>query len=214
MNIYKKLLNVQAELKAPKGQRNNFGNYNYRSCEDIVEAVKPLLKREGLILNLSDEMVQIGDRYYVKATARVINIEDGEKIETTALAREDENKKGMDLAQITGSVSSYARKYALNGMFAIDDTKDADATNTHGKEVPSRNQSTETKGEFTTMADLTGKLTTKQINRLMAIGKKANITEAQILTAIKRDYNKTEISQLSRKEYDDICTRLEAKASA
>ena len=214
MNIYKKLLNVQAELKAPKGQRNNFGNYNYRSCEDIVEAVKPLLKREGLILNLSDEMVQIGDRYYVKATARVINIEDGEKIETTALAREDENKKGMDLAQITGSVSSYARKYALNGMFAIDDTKDADATNTHGKEVPSRNQSTETKGEFTTMADLTGKLTTKQINRLMAIGKKANVTEAQILTAIKRDYNKTEISQLSRKEYDDICTRLEAKASA
>ena len=211
---FKKLINIQQKLKAPKGQRNNFGNYNYRSCEDIVEAVKPLLKREGLILNLSDEVVQIGDRYYVKATARVINIEDGEKIETTALAREDENKKGMDLAQITGSVSSYARKYALNGMFAIDDTKDADATNTHGKEVPSRNQSTETKGEFTTMADLTGKLTTKQINRLMAIGKKANITEAQILTAIKRDYNKTEISQLSRKEYDDICTRLEAKASA
>ena len=159
MNIYKKLLNVQAELKAPKGQRNNFGNYNYRSCEDIVEAVKPLLKREGLILNLSDEMVQIGDRYYVKATARVINIEDGEKIETTALAREDENKKGMDLAQITGSVSSYARKYALNGMFAIDDTKDSDSTNTHGV-APGNNGPGP--GQY--------KLSAKQAGRLLAIG--------------------------------------------
>ena len=198
MKIYKKLLNIQSELKAPKGQRNTFGNYNYRSCEDIVEAVKPLLKREGLILNLSDEVVQVGDRYYVKATARVVDIEDGEKIETTALAREDETKKGMDLAKITGSVSSYARKYALNGMFAIDDTEDSDATNTHGKDE--------------VKASTNATLSDKQVNRLIMIGKKAGITEAQIITAIKRDYNKTEISKLSRKEYDDICNRLEAKA--
>ena len=214
MSVYTKLLNVQSELKAPKSQYNSFGKYKYRSCEDILEALKPILSKNKATIIISDDILFVEGRHYIKATVKFIDTENGETVENSALAREDEIKKGMDSSQITGSVSSYARKYALNGMFAIDDTKDADATNTHGKEVPSRNQSTETKGEFTTMADLTGKLTTKQINRLMAIGKKANVTEAQILTAIKRDYNKTEISQLSRKEYDDICTRLEAKASA
>lgn len=196
-NIYKKLLQVQGDLKAPKGQRNTFGNYNYRSCEDIVEAVKPLLKREGLILNLSDEVVQVGDRYYVKATARVIDIETGEKVETTALAREDENKKGMDLAQITGSVSSYARKYALNGMFAIDDTKDSDATNTHGKEIPSSNQS-----KSTTLSD-------KQVARLIAIAKSAGQSLDVIKKVAKKDYNANELNELSKADYDALCDRLE-----
>lgn len=195
-NIYKKLLQVQGDLKAPKGQRNTFGNYNYRSCEDIVEAVKPLLKREGLILNLSDEVVQVGDRYYVKATARVIDIETGEKVETTALAREDENKKGMDLAQITGSVSSYARKYALNGMFAIDDTKDSDATNTHGKEIPSSNQSKST-------------LSDKQVARLIAIAKSAGQSLDVIKKVAKKDYNANELNELSKADYDALCDRLE-----
>lgn len=134
MNVYEKLMNVQAKLKAPKSQRNTFGNYNYRSCEDIVEAAKPLLLEVRATLLLNDEIVQIGDRFYVKATATFTDIEKGEKIEATASAREDETKKGMDLAQVTGSVSSYARKYALNGLFCIDDTKDSDATNTHGKD--------------------------------------------------------------------------------
>lgn len=133
MTIYEKLANVQSALKAPKGQRNTFGNYNYRSCEDIVESVKPLLKQNGLLLNLTDELVMIGDRFYVKATAVVYDF-DGGCVATTAFAREEASKKGMDGSQVTGASSSYARKYALNGLFAIDDTKDSDATNTHGKD--------------------------------------------------------------------------------
>ena len=124
--IYASLMAVQAELKAPKGQRNNFGKYNYRSCEDIVEAVKPLLKENGLFLTMSDDIVLIGDRYYIKATVSVTDIVTGESVQTSALAREAAQKKGMDESQVTGTASSYARKYALNGLFAIDDTKDAD----------------------------------------------------------------------------------------
>lgn len=123
---------IQNEIKAPKGQLNKFGNYKYRSCEDIVEAAKPVLLKHGYALILSDEIVEIGGRFYVKATA-TIKSKDAE-FSATAFAREEEMKKGMDGAQITGSASSYARKYALNGLFAIDDTKDADATNTHEEE--------------------------------------------------------------------------------
>ena len=133
MNIYEKLLTIQSQLKAPKNQFNSFGKYSYRSCEDILEGLKPLLDKVKATLIIEDEIAQIGDRYYVKATATLIDIVEGQKIHATAYAREDENKKGMDLAQVTGSTSSYARKYALNGLFAIDDTKDSDATNTHGK---------------------------------------------------------------------------------
>ena len=123
-----KLAKVQSELKAPKNQRNNFGNYNYRSCEDIVESVKPLLAKQGLALVITDDIALVGERYYVKATA---TITDGEnEITTTAFAREPLDKKGMDESQITGASSSYARKYALNGLLAIDDTKDADSLNT------------------------------------------------------------------------------------
>ncbi len=123
-----KLIKIQTELKAPKNQKNSFGNYNYRSCEDILEAVKPLLKENGLTLRLTDELVNIGERYYIKATAI---LSDGtETIENVAYAREEETKKGMDQSQITGASSSYARKYALNGLFLIDDVKDSDSTNT------------------------------------------------------------------------------------
>ena len=133
MSLYQKLLRVQTQLKAPKNQYNIFGKYYYRSCEDITEAVKPLLAEENLVMTISDELTLIGDRYYIKATVTVIDGETGEKHEVHAYAREAESKKGMDESQITGAASSYARKYALNGMFAIDDTKDSDATNTHGK---------------------------------------------------------------------------------
>ena len=130
----KELLTIQSKLNAPKGQYNSFGKYKYRSCEDILAAVKPLLAETKCTLNLSDEMVLVGDRIYVKAIATLTNC-DGEEKSTTAFAREEEEKKGMDASQVTGAASSYARKYALNGLFAIDDTKDSDATNTHGKEV-------------------------------------------------------------------------------
>lgn len=131
MNIYEKLSNIQNELKAPKGQFNKFGGYKYRSCEDILEAVKPICKKYKTVLVLSDTLVNIGERYYIQATARLTDIEANKEsedtcISNTAYAREEENKKGMDGSQITGTASSYARKYALNGLFNIDDTKDAD----------------------------------------------------------------------------------------
>lgn len=127
-----KLVNIQGRLKAPKNQRNSFGNYNYRSCEDILEAVKPLLKEHNLVLNLTDETMQIGEIYFIQANAV---ISDGEKsIAVKAQAGVQPNKKGMDIAQSFGASSSYARKYALNGLFLIDDTKDADAMNTHEDE--------------------------------------------------------------------------------
>lgn len=132
LNFFQKIMAIQKELKAPKNQRNSFGNYNYRSCEDIFEAVKPLLNEYGLMLTMSDELMQVGERYYVKATA---SLTDGKEwVNNTAYAREEETKKGMDGSQITGASSSYARKYALNGLFLIDDVKDSDSTNT-GAEV-------------------------------------------------------------------------------
>lgn len=126
-SLHEKLINVQSELKAPKSRKNSFANYSYRNCEDILEAVKPLLKEHGLNLTVSDEIVQVGDRYYVKATASVGIIGTPEQVHVSAFAREPEEKKGSDASQITGAASSYARKYALNGLFLIDDNQDADS---------------------------------------------------------------------------------------
>ena len=136
MNIQEKLTTIQLDLKAPKSKRNNFGNYNYRSCEDILEAVKPLLAANMCSLTLDDDVLCIGDRVYVKATATLTDHAEGATISTHAFAREAETKKGMDESQITGTASSYARKYALNGLFAIDDTKDADTDEYKGREAP------------------------------------------------------------------------------
>jgi hypothetical protein len=151
------LINIQSKLKAPKGQYNSFGKYKYRSCEDILEAIKPLLKETGCVLTITDEIVLIGDRFYVKATVLLKN-SSGETISTSAYAREEESKKGMDGSQVTGASSSYARKYALNGMFCIDDTKDSDSTNT-GKddENPCKEMA---------MADIRA---AKDMNALMAV---------------------------------------------
>jgi hypothetical protein len=126
------LAKIQSLIKAPKGQFNSYGKYKYRSCEDIVEAVKPVINPLGFYLTLSDEVVFIGNRFYIKATAKISN--GTEVYESVAYAREEDQKKGMDGSQISGASSSYARKYALNGLFAIDDTADSDATNKH--EVP------------------------------------------------------------------------------
>ena len=141
-----KLINIQKDLKAPKSQYNAFGKYNYRNCEDILEAVKPLCAREGACLTLSDEIVQIGERYYIQAKAALYDSETGDIINTvTAYARESETKAGMDSSQITGSASSYARKYALNGLFNIDDTKDADSD--EKGTPPSKTGNREAKGQ-------------------------------------------------------------------
>lgn len=133
MEFIEKIVAIQSELKAPKGQYNSFGKYNYRSCEDILEGVKPLLTKHGLALTIQDSIDLIGDRFYVKATA---TITDGkEQLSTSAYARESLDKKGMDASQVTGATSSYARKYALNGLLAIDDTKDADTMDNSKKPV-------------------------------------------------------------------------------
>lgn len=133
------LLKIQQELNAPKNQYNTFGKYKYRSCEDILAAVKPLLKETGCVLTLSDDIVSMGNRIYVTATA-TLTTSDGRQYVVKASAREDESKKGMDGAQITGAASSYARKYALNGLFCIDDVKDPDATNDHGNATQAQPQ--------------------------------------------------------------------------
>lgn len=148
-DVLRKLLDIQTELKAPKNQYNSFGNYKYRSAEDILEAVKPLCKNHGAVLTVADELVMVGDRFYVKATATLAALEGGE-VSACAYAREDAQKKGMDGSQVTGAASSYARKYALNGLFCIDDTKDADGHNGNQQEdVPDFVAELDTEKELT-----------------------------------------------------------------
>lgn len=201
-NIYKKLMLVQSKLKAPKNQYNSFGKYSYRSCEDILEGLKPLLNEVEAIVTLNDEVVNIGERFYIKAIATFIDIATGEKMEVSALAREDETKKGMDLAQVTGSVSSYARKYALNGLFAIDDTKDSDSSNKHDKD----------KGNVTNLNSenkwTNPKLTESQIKRLYAIAYKKGIAADKVKEQVLKKFNK-EVKNLTKAEYDKVCEGYE-----
>ena len=199
MTIYKKLLNIQSKLKAPKNQYNSFGKYHYRSCEDILEGLKPILKEEGATLILSDNVIQVGDRYYVESTAKLIDVETGDMIETKALAREEENLKGQSSAQVSGSTSSYSRKYCLNALFCIDDTKDSDATNTHGKEPEQKpTQSSPT-------------ITEKQKNLLLYKAKENNFTEAQILQVIKKEFNLGSIMDMNKTQFDNILNRVQKK---
>ena len=197
MEIYKKLMGLQTELKAPKNQRNNFGNYNYRSCEDILEAVKPLLDKYKVAIVIKDDIVLVGDRFYVKATATLIDSETGETVEASAFARESAEKRGMDSSQVTGATSSYARKYALNGLFAIDDNKDADSVNTHGKE--------------TIKVNMTPALSEAQLKRLYAIGNKAGIKKEVLDSTVKKSFG-CEPKDMTKEQYQNICERLEKKS--
>ena len=194
MNVYEKLIAIQSELKAPKSQYNNFGKYAYRNCEDILESLKPLLKEHKSTIYISDEIVTVLERFYVKATVTFIDAETGEKIINTAYAREEEDKKGMDGSQVTGSSSSYARKYALNGMFAIDDTKDSDFTNT------------------TTKGDNTG-LSEAQIKRLLAIASKVNISADDVKKVVAKTFGVQDLRKMNKQQYDEICSRLEKKSN-
>ena len=221
MNVYEKLMTVQTKLRAPKGQYNSFGKYSYRSCEDILEALKPLLAEVGAIINITDEIKVIGDnfetmevedkktgeksvrlvgrRFYIEATAMFIDVETGDSIVARALAREDEAKKGMDLAQVTGSVSSYARKYALNGLFAIDDNRDPDSTNKHGKD-------NNIKPNMTPI----GGLSEAQIKRLFAIGNKAGFKKDVVEATVKKMFG-CEPKDMTKDQYNTVCERLEKK---
>ena len=182
------LIRIQQELKAPKGQYNEFANFNYRSCEDILEAVKPLLKNCFLIIQ--DEIVLIGERYYVKATVSLSN--GSESIVASAFARESQDKKGMDDAQITGATSSYARKYALNGLFAIDDTKDADV-NVKKRKVNAEKLLTgkELKALAGVLQNINNAKTVKEIEKV----------GATIKTETINSYNKNQVKVL-RQAYD------------
>ncbi|MDO0329763.1 MAG: ERF family protein [Clostridioides difficile] len=184
-NVYIKLVNIQSTLKAPKSQFNSFGKYNYRSCEDILEGLKPILKEEKALVVLDDNIVQIGNRFYVEATATLIDAETGEKVSTKALAREDETKKGMDLAQVTGSVSSYARKYALNGLFCIDDTKDSDATNKHGNEQKKK------------------EVNESELNTLYSLGESIEKDKNRVDSEVYKKFGKLAVD-LTKQEYEKV----------
>lgn len=188
----KELIAIQSELKAPKGQHNNFGNYNYRSAEDILEAVKPLCHKNNCIITLSDEIVLVGDRFYIKATATIKN-SSGEQTEVTAYAREEETKKGMDASQITGTASSYARKYALNGLFCIDDTKDADTdefAKKTGRNAETKGRTAKGKEAAEKMPSEPKELTYRE--RVIITAKERNITMQELARDYGLDKNTTE----------------------
>ena len=192
-NVYMKLVEVQSKLKAPKSQFNKFGNYAYRNCEDILEALKPLLNEVKAIINISDDVVLVGERYYIKATVRFICAETGEIIEASAMAREEENKKGMDSSQLTGSTSSYARKYALNGLFAIDDTKDSDTTNTHNKDTSKASNNNEVISEA-------------QVKRLFVLAKGKDTDKVK---SVVDKYGFKSSKDITKDKYNSICEEIE-----
>lgn len=187
-NILIKLNKVQTELKAPKGQYNNFGKYKYRNCEDILEAVKPLLSKYGLVILIDDSLELVGRRYYIKAKATVYDIESGDSVCNSAYAREEETKKGMDASQITGSASSYARKYALNGLLAIDDTKDSDSQDNGSKPNVATNN-----GRQTTSGDEKQKLQVQIVN----VAKNFKIDPKEVVAIIKSKYKKENTDEMT-----------------
>ena len=201
--VLKKLLEIQVELKAPKNQYNSFGNYSYRSCEDILEAVKPLCKKHGCVLTLSDTVKQIGDRYYIEATAMLFDAESAEMISATASAREPQTKKGSDESQITGAASSYARKYALNGLFDIDDTKDADAEDKPTAPKP-------TAPTTKSMNNAVKFISDSQRTRLFAMAK----GHEDIIRKELEIRNISSTKEIPTSIYDEICKTVEANVKA
>lgn len=195
MTVYEKLAAIQQKLIAPKSQFNAFGKYNYRSCEDILEGLKPCMKEVGAAVTVSDEVVMIGDRYYIKATARLIDTENGQSVENTAYAREADGKKSMDESQVTGSTSSYARKYALNGLFCIDDVKDADTRDNRQKEA-------EEQKKFEEEANRTANslITDAKVKALIAQCKKEGVEPEKIA----RLYKVNSLAELTERKFADI----------
>lgn len=210
MNVYEKLQAVQASLKAPKNQYNKFGDYHYRNCEDIQEAAKPLLKEVKAALVVGDELVLIGDRYYIKATAAFIDCESAERVENTAYARESQEKKGMDASQVTGSTSSYARKYALNGLFCIDDVKDTDnQDNTGNKTVKA---SSKTPPSAKSPDTQRGKAPAEKVTKPMIESIKSLIEKYSLKGAkmekILASYRIKDISEMTTEQYRDCMDKL------
>ena len=195
MTVYEKLAVIQQKLIAPKSQYNSFGKYNYRSCEDILEGLKPCMKEVGAAVTVSDEVVMIGDRYYIKATARLIDTESGQSVENTAYARESDGKKGMDESQVTGSTSSYARKYALNGLFCIDDVKDADTRDNRQKEAEEQK-----KFEEESNRTANSLIPDAKVKALLAQCKKEGVEPEKIA----RLYKVNSLAELTERKFADI----------
>ena len=213
--IYAALMAVQRDLKVPKGRKNTFGNYSYRSAEDILEAVKPILNDNGLTLMLNDTIEAIGDRYYVKATATLVDIATGDNISTSAYAREPQDKKGADVAQVTGASSSYARKDALNGLFCIDDTKDAD-TDEYRRETQSRAEQGKQQPKPQTQSKKSQPKPQTQGN-MKALWHKLKesmdgmgIDAAMVAAVTKEKYGKENGKELTEAELIDLIKNLEA----
>ena len=206
--IYASLMNVQAELKAPKNQKNTFGKYNYRSAEDIIEAVKPLLKDNGLFLNMSDDVVLIGERYYIRATVKVVDIVTGESVSASAMAREAAVKKGMDDSQVTGTASSYARKYALNGLFAIDDNKDPD-TNEYARQTSQNGAGARPKQQayFASTAD---EMRRKAMHALNDAVKKAGVSKQELVALCGVHFGKASTTEMTTGELIQMAANLES----
>lgn len=176
MGINEKLMRIQTEIKAPKNLYNSFGKYKYRNAEGICEAVKPFLQKENVSLVLVDDIVAVGSRYYIKATAKLLDNESSELVEVSAFARESETKKGMDDSQITGTASSYARKYALNGLFLLDDTKDADSDEYHKQTYKQAKEQGNNE-----------KVTSEQVGKLKVEMLRTGVTEAYLCEYYKLD---------------------------
>lgn len=212
--IYAALQAVQRELKCQKNQYNSFGKYKYRSCEDIVEAVKPLLNEQGLILTMSDEVVGVADRVYIKATCKVIDVANGDVIETSALARESLTKKGMDDSQITGTASSYARKYALNGLFAIDDTKDADTDQykqqTNGSNPPQNRPQQPAKQNAGTSMGGTDEMRKEAMESLKAAMYRTGLTGQEVSALAGVKLGKVSTKEMTTGEIVKLTNNLEA----
>ena len=202
MTLFEKLSAIQNELKAPKGQFNNFGKYSYRSTEDILEAVKPLCKKHKTVLVLSDEVKHIGERYYVEACATLHDLESADALQVTASAREEETKKGMDASQVTGATSSYARKYALNGLFNIDDTKDADTDEYAIQVAEGGKKETKAKAEKAQAND--PKITHDKVEIAVGVIRGKQTTLANILQA----YGVEKLADLTESQYANMMGRL------
>lgn len=215
--IFAALMAVQAELKAPKNQHNSFGKYDYRSAEDIIEAVKPLLKENGLFLNMSDDIMLIGDRYYVKATVKVVDVVTGESVQTSALAREAAQKKGMDESQVTGTASSYARKYALNGLFAIDDNRDADtdeyARQTSQSAAGARQMRSAGNCKGTPQGGGSDEIRRKALHGLSEAMQKAGLSKEAVSAICGVHFKKTSSADLSTGQLSILAAHLEEWAA-
>lgn len=192
LNVWQKLSKVQVELKAPKNQYNSFGKYKYRSCEDICEGLKPLLDKYGFAVIFDDTSKVEGDRHYIVSTAIFIDSETGNTVKARGQAKEDESKKGMDGAQLTGSTTSYARKYALNALFLIDDTKDSDATNDHGKAT----------------TEAPNKVTNQHLNKLFGLAIRKGVDQSTVRKQVSKAFNKT-AEEMTLTEYERVVAGYE-----